>query len=121
MRDFFPLPIHFSAVSRPRQESRLTLIFMKKTWAKKLRINGLFTLDKILVFCAFSNMFLSIFWSRILPNNLDLGNKIWCMSEILCQFCTFSVPILYQKPKNLNFRNSVQILCQICTFSVPIL
>ena len=35
MRDFFPLPIHFSAVSRPRQESRLTLIFMKKSWAKK--------------------------------------------------------------------------------------
>ena len=54
-------------------------IGMNRLW--NVSRNELFTLDKIMVF----------------------GNKIWCMSEILCQFCTFSVPIL----------------CQFYAFSVP--
>ena len=39
------------------------------------RAYGLFTLDKILVFCAFSDMFLSIFRSRIFPTNFNFWKQ----------------------------------------------
>ena len=69
-----------------------------------------------MVFCAFSDTFLSTSWSRIFPNNLDFWKQnlehvrnsvpnlyFFCansvpktkkilMSEILYKFCAFSVP-----------------------------
>ena len=47
--------------------------------------NGLLTLDQSLVFCAFSDVFLSIFWSRFFPNDLDS----WNLPGILCQVVCF--------------------------------
>ena len=72
---------------------------------------GLFTLDKFLVFCAFSDTFLSIFWSRTFPNTetKSAACQKFCAQFVrfLCQFCT-------KNQKNHNVRNSVQILCHFC-------
>ena len=62
----------------------------------------------------FLTRFCQYFGPELFQTVWTFGNKICCMSKILCRILMFSVPILYQKPKNLDVKNYVQILCLFC-------
>ena len=103
------LPTNLETLS----SAEVQAIFNQSVVYNESKIDGLFTLDEILVFCAFSDTFLSIFGSRILSYNLDFWkqNLLHVRYSVPNSnvFCANSVP---KKPKNV--RNSVQIFCLFC-------